>query len=680
VFSARDLTGVRDAVLLMRGALETASDERRTLTVDRGQAHAALDEVESLLSVQPGNAAEWAVLWGKLEGASQTLLDIAQTFAGERAEDAESEVLYWAEAIHTDVGAHARDVQLLALGLQGNKSGAEAPAAGKSNALPALGELAASYLRPGAFAESADVEAAARACTALLAKLARITAVARQLFSEMDFRFLFDPRRKLFSIGYRVAEGALDESFYDLLASEARLTSFLSIAKGEVPVSHWFKLGRPLRPVDDGAMLLSWSGSMFEYLMPSLVMYTPSNSLLDGTCKLAVKQQIEYGVERGVPWGVSESAFSTRDRGLTYQYSAFGVPGLGFKRGLSQDLVIAPYATALASMYEKRAAAENFDRLQAAGGRGIYGFYEALDFTPARLPENKKVSVVRAYFAHHQGMALVALTNALVDDVMRQRFHRHPMIEAADLLLQERTPREIVPSQIPAQESQPLRVVELVAPASRRFHSAHLPRPCAHLLSNGRYTVMVTAVGSGYSTCDDLAVTRWREDPAGDSWGSFIFLRDAASGEVWSAGYQPSGAEPDHYDVYFSEERARIHRSDGSISTTVEIMVSPEDNAEVRRLSIVNSGLRAREIEVTSYCEVVLASQGADVAHPVFSNLFVQTEYVADARALLAAAAAQSDRADDLGGTCAGLARRIAIARRIRDRPRALPRAQSLHP
>ena len=636
VFSARDLTGVRDGVLLMREALDAASDERRTLTVDRGQAHAALDEVESLLSVQPGNAAEWAVLWGKLEGASQTLLDIAQTFAGERAEDAESEVLYWAEAIHTDVGAHARDVQLLALGLQG-KSGAEAPAAGKSNALPALGELAAAYLRPGAAAESADVEAAARACTALLAKLARITAVARQLFSEMDFRFLFDPRRKLFSIGYRVAEGALDESFYDLLASEARLTSFLSIAKGEVPVSHWFKLGRPLRPVDDGAMLLSWSGSMFEYLMPSLVMYTPSNSLLDGTCKLAVKQQIEYGVERGVPWGVSESAFSTRDRGLTYQYSAFGVPGLGFKRGLSQDLVIAPYATALASMYEKRAAAENFDRLQAAGGRGIYGFYEALDFTPARLPENKKVSVVRAYFAHHQGMALVALTNALVDDVMRQRFHRHPMIEAADLLLQERTPREIVPSQIPAQESQPLRVVELVAPASRRFHSAHLPRPCAHLLSNGRYTVMVTAAGSGYSTCDDLAVTRWREDPAGDSWGSFIFLRDAASGEVWSAGYQPSGAEPDHYDVYFSEERARIHRSDGSISTTVEIMVSPEDNAEVRRLSIINSGLRAREIEVTSYCEVVLAPQGADVAHPVFSNLFVQTEYVADARALLAA-------------------------------------------
>ncbi len=633
LFSARDLIGVRDGVLLMREALDAAGDERRTLTVDRGQVHAALDELDSLLDVQPGSVREWAMLWDKLEAASRTLLDIGQTFAGERAEPAESEVLAWVEAIHADVGSHARDVQLLALHAL-SMPDAEVPAARAAVPVPSLRDLAARYAQESA--QGPDVEAAARACSALLDRLSRIASTSRQLFNEMDFRFLFDERRKLFSIGYRVADGALDESFYDLLASEARLTSFIAIAKGEVPVSHWFKLGRPLLPVGDGAMLLSWSGSMFEYLMPSLVMYTVSNSLLDGTCKLAVKRQIEYGSERGVPWGVSESAFSVRDRGLVYQYAAFGVPGLGFKRGLSQDLVIAPYATALAAMYDKRAAAENFDRLQAAGGRGIYGFYEALDFTTARLPENKKVAVVRAHFAHHQGMALVALTNALVDDVMRQRFHRHPMIQAADLLLQERTPREIVPSQIPTQESQPLRVVELVAPASRRFHSAHLPRPCAHLLSNGRYTVMVTAAGSGYSICDDLAVTRWREDPTCDNWGSYIFLRDAVSGEVWSAGYQPTEVEPDHYDVNFSEERARIHRSDGSIATTLEIFVSPEDDAEVRRLSISNSGLRAREIEVTSYCEVVLAPQGQDVAHPVFSNLFVQTEYVADVRALLA--------------------------------------------
>jgi cyclic beta-1,2-glucan synthetase len=633
IFSAGDLTGVRDAVLLMREAIDAAGDQRRTVTVDRGQVHAALDEVDQLLSVQPATANEWAMLWNKLRTASRTLLDIAQTFAGERAEAAESDVLRWAEAVHADVLAHARDLELFALDVADARIEPRAPARA-AVPQPSLRELAAGYAEHAG--AKGDVATAAQACSVLLAKLARMASISRQLFNEMDFRFLFDSRRKLFSIGYRVADGALDESFYDLLASEARLTSFIAIAKGEVPVSNWFKLGRPLLPVGDGAMLLSWSGSMFEYLMPSLVMYTVSNSLLDGTCRLAVKQQMEYGVERGVPWGVSESAFSARDRGLVYQYSAFGVPGLGFKRGLSQDLVVAPYATALAAMYDKRAAAENFERLQAAGGRGTYGFYEALDYTASRLPENQKVAVVRAHFAHHQGMSLVALTNALVDDVMRRRFHRHPMIQAADLLLQERTPREIVPSQIPAQESQPVRVVELVAPSSRRFHSAHLPRPCAHLLSNGRYTVMVSAAGSGFSTCDDIAVTRWREDPSCDNWGSYIFLRDAVSGEVWSAGYQPTAVEPDHYEVNFSEERARIHRIDGSIATTLEILVSPEDDAEVRRLSITNNGLRAREIEATSYCEVVLAPQGQDIAHPVFSNLFVQTEYVADVRALVA--------------------------------------------
>ena len=274
----------------------------------------------------------------------------------------------------------------------------------------------------------------------LIERLTAIAVQARQLFDDMDFTFLFDPRRKLFSIGYRVADAALDESYYDLLASEARLASFIAIAKGEVPVAHWFRLGRPMVPIEDGGALISWSGSMFEYLMPSLIMRTPSQSLLDGTCRLVVERQIEYGLERAVPWGISESAYSQRDRWLTYQYAAFGVPGLGFKRGLGQDLVIAPYATALAAMYDAPAAAANFVRLEAAGGRGAYGFYEALDFTPARLPENSRVAVVRAYMAHHQGMSLLALANVLLDGIMRRRFHRHPMVQAAELLLEERTP------------------------------------------------------------------------------------------------------------------------------------------------------------------------------------------------------------------------------------------------
>ena len=338
-----------------------------------------------------------------------------------------------------------------------------------------------------------------------------------------------------------------------------------------------------------------------------------------------------------MPWGVSESAYNARDLELTYQYSSFGVPGLGLKRGLSEDAVVAPYATALAAMVDPQAAARNFSRLAAAGGRGRYGWYEALDYTPTRLPEGEKVAIVRAYMAHHQGMTLVAIANALHDGAMRARFHAEPIIQATELLLQERTPRDVRCARPRAEEvSAAANVRELVPPMLRRFHSPHQPIPRTHLLSNGRYAVMITAAGSGYSRWRDLAVTRWREDVTCDSWGTYVFLRDVRSGDVWSAGYQPSGVEPDSYEVTFSEDRAEIVRRDGTITTTLEVAVSPEDDAEVRRVSISNLGTGLREIELTSYAEVVLAPAAADAAHPAFSNLFVQTEFVADIGALLA--------------------------------------------
>ena len=293
------------------------------------------------------------------------------------------------------------------------------------------------------------------------------------MFAAMEFGFLFDPARQLLSIGYRVADGSLDPNCYDLLASEARLASFVAIAKGDVPVRHWFRLGRALTPVDRGSALISWSGSMFEYLMPSLVMRAPAGSLLEQTSRLVVRRQMKYGAELGVPWGVSESAYNARDLELTYQYSNFGVPGLGLKRGLSEDAVVAPYATALAAMVDPEAAAQNFSRLAAAGGRGRYGFYEALDYTPTRLPEGEPVAIVRAYMAHHQGMTLVAIANALHDGAMRARFHAEPIVQATELLLQERTPRDVAVARPRAEEVKAAaNVRELVPPM-------HAPVPFA---------------------------------------------------------------------------------------------------------------------------------------------------------------------------------------------------------
>ena len=468
-------------------------------------------------------------------------------------------------------------------------------------------------------------------------RLTDIGALAGRMFDAMKFDFLFDPTRQLLSIGYRVADGSLDPNCYDLLASEARLASFVAIAKGDVPARHWFRLGRPMTPVARGSALISWSGSMFEYLMPSLVMRAPVGSLLEQTNRLVVRRQMKYAAELGVPWGVSESAFNVRDLERTYQYLNFGIPGLGLKRGLSENIVVAPYATALASMVDAEAAVLNFKRLFLAGGLGRFGWYEALDYTPSRVPEGATVAIVRAYMAHHQGMTLVAIADTLLDGAMRARFHSEPIIQATELLLQERTPRDVAVAHPRAEEVKTERNIrETLAPMIRRFHSPHDLIPRTHLLSNGRYTVMITAAGSGFSRWREIAVTRWREDVTCDSWGSYIFLRDLGTGKVWSAGYQPSGVEADSYEVEFSEDRAEIVRHDGALTTTLEVAVSPEDDAEVRRVSISNLGNRVREIELTSYAELVLAPDAADTAHPAFSKMFVQTEFDPQIGALLA--------------------------------------------
>jgi cyclic beta-1,2-glucan synthetase len=480
-------------------------------------------------------------------------------------------------------------------------------------------------------------ERSAHASRSLERRLTLLGQLAWKMFQAMEFDFLFDPRRQLLSIGYRVAEESLDPDCYDLLASEARLASFVAIAKGDIPARHWFRLGRAVVWVPYGPALISWSGSMFEYLMASLVMQAPAESLLDQTNRLIVRQQMKYGAQLGVPWGISESAYNARDLEFTYQYSSFGIPGLGFKRGLSDDAVVAPYATALAAMVDAEGAVQNFSRLTALGGRGRYGWYEALDFTRTRLPAGERVAVVRAYMAHHQGMTLIAILNSLTNGVMRQRFHTEPLIQATELLLQERPARDVAVIGPRTEEAKTAaNIRERMLPMLSRFQTPHTTIPRTHLLSNGRYAVMVTGAGSGYSRWRDLAVTRWQEDVTCDCWGTYVFLRDVQSGDVWSAGYQPSGIEPDSYEVTFSEDRAEIVRRDGTLTTTLEITVSPEEDGEVRRVSLSNLGTRTREIELTSYAEMALASQAADTAHPVFSKLFVQTEFIPGIGALLA--------------------------------------------
>ena len=466
---------------------------------------------------------------------------------------------------------------------------------------------------------------------------------AMALFDAMRFGFLYDSRRNLFAIGYRLADadspGRLDSAYYDLLASEARVASFLAIAKGDVPQKHWFHLGRPTTSVRGEAVLLSWSATLFEYLMPLLVMRSYPNTLLDESCRLTVRRQMDYGAACGVPWGISESAYNVVDRHGTYQYKAFGIPGLGLKRGLGDEIVVAPYATALALLIDPASSTANLRVLAAAGLRGEYGFFDAIDFTHHTLDPETGTSphggvVVPTYLAHHEGMTLVALANVLLADRMIERFHAVPMVQATELLLQER-----VPPRTGTIEPRPLDEMRVSAPAAsvpvRRFKTPHTRYPHTQFLSNGSYVTAVTNAGGGQSLWRGLPVTRWRRDATCDSDGQFIYLRDVRSGATWSATFQPTRHEPDDYTATFSADRVSVNRRDGDLSTQLDIAVSAEDDVEVRRVTVRNHGLRMREVEVTSYAEIVLASTANDMAHPAFGKLFIETEYLPASTALL---------------------------------------------
>jgi cyclic beta-1,2-glucan synthetase len=450
-----------------------------------------------------------------------------------------------------------------------------------------------------------------------------------QELADMDFSFLFDKSRDLFAIGYNVADNRLDNSFYDLLASEARLGSFVAIAQDQLGQEHWFALGRLLTKAGGATALVSWSGSMFEYLMPLIVMPTYGNTLLDETYRAVVRRQIDYGRQRGVPWGMSESGFNTVDGHLNYQYRAFGVPGLGLKRGLAEDVVVAPYAGALALMVAPEEACRNLERLAADGQQGAFGMYEAVDYTPARTPPGEARVTVRQFMAHHQGMSLMAFAYVLLGKPMQRRFAADPMLRAADLLLQERIPKASVPIFPHVAEAGATRSVTPEEEGAMRISTdPAAPTPEVHLLSNGRYHVAVTSAGGGFSRWRDFAVTRWREDVTRDCWGSFCYLRDLDSGVLWSTAHQPTLKPGKRYQAIFTQARAEFRRSDDRIDTHTEISVSPEDDIELRRVSITNRSKFPRTVEVTSYAEVVLAPASHDLSHPAFSNLFVQTELV----------------------------------------------------
>ncbi len=660
--------GLADTLRLAREALAGIEPPRDAPADLFGPAQAAIDRLAALLARRPADlpgARAWLEAAGEAAG---TLVGHLPELAAALAEPPD-ELIQWAEILASEIGARSGELLSLAPWLERLTPGEPTPAvtdpakerevAGRwqnacglllgpgfltdpagavRKALDELQALRSLGLRPDAEARvTALIEQIGRsAFPALRGRLETLAARADALAGEADFKFLYNAQRHLFSIGFNRDAGRLDQSHYDLLASEAALTSFLAVARGDVPKKHWFQLGRQLTQAPGGEIaLLSWGGTMFEYLMPRLLLRNFPGTLLDESARGAVARQMEYGRQMRVPWGVSESGFAALDAALDYQYQSFGVPGLGLKRGLSRDLVIAPYATALAAVVRPHDACANFRALTAERAEGRFGYYEAIDYTHDRLREKRRLAVVREYMAHHQGMSLVALADCLLGCPVVRRFHAEPMVRATELLLQERLPRVAPLVDVHEDEVGPAPVIrDGVLPMSRRISTPDTPHPRTHLLSNGGYTAVVTNAGSGFSTWRDLDVTRWREDATADALGQWVYVQDLRGG-VWSAGHQPVGKPADLYEVIYSTDKAEFRRRDGGMETHLEVTVSPEHPAEVRRLTLTNHNLRAHEFDVTSYVEIVLAPHRADVAHPAFGKLFLETERAAGGAALL---------------------------------------------
>lgn len=646
---------VEDAVVTTR-LFEAIYDTSCLLKHALGQAAEQINGFETLLEgarrANTSSLSEIVTHLAGLENSSSTILSNLVLMCDPlRGIDHSEEVEIWANALHQQCQAALLEVSMFSPWVQTEGFAKVVKVEPTLDQVPSLRQLA-NYddladqfnwqtLADLTAQDNDDVKATLLALRQASVRAQELIITIENLASsignlaQMPFDFLYDSSRHLLSIGYNVEDHRLDQSFYDLLASEARLGNFVAIAQGQLPKESWFSLGRLLTRAAGGSVLFSWSGSMFEYLMPLLVMPSYEDTLLAQTYRICVARQIEYGKQRGVPWGISESGYNNVDVNLNYQYRAFGVPGLGLKRGLVEDLVIAPYACVMALMVAPEEAVTNLLKMHANGFTGKYGFYEAIDYTASRVPRGRNHVVVRSFMVHHEGMSLLSLVYRLLGMPMQKRFLADPSFQASDLLLQERVPK-VKPVQSITSEIADLRTTPDNAESSIRvFTSPDTPTPEVQLLSNGRYHVMVSNAGGGYSRWKDLAVTRWREDSTTDNWGSFCYIRDRETGDFFSTTYQPTLEVPDSFEAIFSESKVEFRRRDGNLDTHTEIVVSPEDDVEVRRILLTNRSRNRRVIDITSYAEVVIANANADLAHTAFSNLFVQTEIDTERQAIL---------------------------------------------
>ena len=450
-----------------------------------------------------------------------------------------------------------------------------------------------------------------------------------ELIEHTDFTKLYNEKMQLFSVGYNVEENMLTDSYYDLLASEARQTSLVAIAKKDIEQKHWYNLSRTLTVLNKYKGLISWSGTAFEYLMPNINIPKYPGSLLDESCKFLIMSQKEYNKKLKIPWGISESAFNLKDLNNNYQYKAFGIPWLGLKRGLADEIVVAPYASMMAIIDEPIEVLKNLKQLEKLGMNNKYGFYESIDYTPTRLRKNETKAIVKTYMAHHQGLILLSINNLMNNNIVQKRFVQNPEIEAVDILLQERMPENIIITKEEKEKVEKIKYIDYENATQREITKINTKLNNVNVIGNDKYTIIMDQKGNGYSKYNNILINRYKYTDD-EEQGIFFFFKNIKTKRIWTSNYMNYLSKADKYVMCFTPDMNKITRQDGNIETITKISVAPTEPVEIRRIELVNHGIEDETIEITSFLEPLISEKEQDYAHRAFNKLFLEYEIIED--------------------------------------------------
>lgn len=450
-----------------------------------------------------------------------------------------------------------------------------------------------------------------------------------ELIEHTDFTKLYNKKMQLFSVGYNVEENMLTDSYYDLLASEARQTSLVAIAKKDIEQKHWYNLSRTLTVLNKYKGLISWSGTAFEYLMPNINIPKYPGSLLDESCKFLIMSQKEYNKKLKIPWGISESAFNLKDLNNNYQYKAFGIPWLGLKRGLADEIVVAPYASMMAIIDEPIEVLKNLKQLEKLGMYNKYGFYESIDYTPTRLRKNETKAIVKTYMAHHQGLILLSINNLMNNNIVQKRFVQNPEIEAVNILLQERMPENIIITKEEKEKVEKIKYIDYENATQREITKINTKLNNVNVIGNDKYTIIMDQKGNGYSKYNNILINRYKYTDD-EEQGIFFFFKNIKTKRIWTSNYMNYLSKADKYVMCFTPDMNKITRQDGNIETITKISVAPTEPVEIRRIELVNHGIEDETIEITSFLEPLISEKEQDYAHRAFNKLFLEYEIIED--------------------------------------------------